>query len=172
MVKKTEHKPKTIKHAKKTVTHKATVKHEEKVQQEKSVKKLDKNLGYIFAVGRRKSAIARVRLFDGGKGDVVVNNKTMAQYFPSFEYQLLVLSPLKAVGMADKFNLSVRVLGGGKNGQAEATRLGVARALIIHNPDWRATLKPFGYLTRDARVKERKKPGLKKARRAPQWQKR
>ena len=172
MVKKIETKLKTVKHAKKPqVTHKVAA-HHAKVEELKVVKKTPKNLGYIFAVGRRKSAIARVRLFDAGKGEIIVNNKSLDQYFPGFEYQYIVLAPLKALGLADKFNLSIKVVGGGKKGQADATRLGIARALLIHNPDWRATFKPLGYLTRDSRVKERKKPGLKKARRAPQWQKR
>jgi len=142
------------------------------VKEEKPSKKVVKGLGYIFAVGRRKEAVARVRLFDGGKGDFEINKVAMTQYFPNFEYQLTVLAPLKALGVSDKFNITVKVQGGGKTGQADAVRLGIARALLIHNPEWRPTLKPFGFLTRDARVKERKKAGLKKARRAPQWQKR
>ncbi len=171
MPKKAETKSKVVKHSKKPVAKKDTIL-EVIVPEVNPVKKAVKNLGYIFAVGRRKSAIARVRLFDGGKGDFIVNNKTLEQYFPDFEYQYIILSPLKALGVAEKFNISVKVHGGGKKGQSEATRLGITRALLIHNPDFRSTFKPLGYLTRDSRVKERKKPGLKKARRAPQWQKR
>lgn len=175
MVKKTETKIKTTKHHKKSVLHKKSVAHAAKpvkLEEQVTVKKSARSLGYIFAVGRRKEAVARVRLFDDGQGEFIVNNKSLPQYFSSFEHQLIVMASLKVLGVADKFNVSVKVQGGGKNGQAEAIRLGISRALLIHNPEWRPALKPYGFLTRDARVKERKKPGLKKARRAPQWQKR
>ncbi len=131
-----------------------------------------KSLGYIFAVGRRKEAVARVRLFSNGKGEIVINNQTLIQYFPNFEHQFIILQPLKYSGLSDKFNFQIKVAGGGKSGQAEAVRHGISRSLIIADEKLRKTLKPHGFLSRDARVKERKKPGLKKARRAPQWQKR
>ncbi|MFH1111634.1 MAG: 30S ribosomal protein S9 [Patescibacteria group bacterium] len=131
-----------------------------------------KSVGYIFTVGRRKEAVARVRLFINGKGEMVVNGKPLNQYFPNFEHQFTILQPLKISGLADKVNFQVKVLGGGKVGQADAVRHGLSRALVLADEKLRKTLKPHGFLTRDARVKERKKPGLKKARRAPQWQKR
>ncbi len=133
--------------------------------------KSPKHTGYIMAVGRRKEAVARIRL-DSGNGELLVNNLSLNQYFPIFEHQFIVRQPLKAADLEGKVNISIKVSGGGKAGQAEAVRHGIARVLIIMDPDLRKVLKPLGFLTRDARVKERKKPGLKKARRAPQWQKR
>jgi small subunit ribosomal protein S9 len=126
----------------------------------------------IQAVGRRKTAIARVRLVRGGKGNIRVNDKAFEVYFPTFELQRLVLEPLRAVSMEKSFDVSVRTQGGGAHAQAESVRLGVSRALIKEQPDLRSTLKKLGYLTRDPRAKERKKPGLRRARRAPQWSKR
>lgn len=123
------------------------------------------------SVGRRKSASARVRI-DKGAGKVVVNGKPMAEYFPYFEFQEIVMAPLKALAKEKDIDVSVKVQGGGKKGQATAVQLGIARALVLWNEDFHKTLKSLGLLTRDARVKERKKPGLKKARRAPQWSKR
>ena len=127
---------------------------------------------YIYAVGRRKTSIARVRLYQNGEGDIVVNNKKYDQYFPYFEWKDIVTSPLKAVGMLKKFNFTVRVVGGGIKSQVVAVRSGISRALLKMDGDLRKTLKPLGYITIDSRQKERKKPGLKRARRAPQWQKR
>lgn len=126
----------------------------------------------IQAVGRRKTAVARVRLVRGGKGTIRVNDKPFEMYFPTFELQRLVLEPLRAVSMDKIFDMSVRTQGGGVHSQAEAVRLGVSRALIKEQADLRATLKKLGFLTRDPRAKERKKPGLRRARRAPQWSKR
>ncbi len=123
------------------------------------------------AVGRRKSAAARVRL-EKGKGTIVVNGMPYEKYFPYFQLQEIVMSPLKMLGKEKDYDISVKVQGGGKNGQARAVQLGIARALVIWNEEFRKTLKTLSLLTRDARVKERKKPGLKKARRAPQWSKR
>ena len=127
---------------------------------------------YIATVGRRKEAVARVRLFPGGKGEFIINTRPLVQYFTHFDNQMVVLQPLKLLGLEDKFNVQVKVLGGGKTGQAEAIRHGISRALLLVDPAHRAALKPQGLLTRDSRVKERKKPGLKKARRAPQFSKR
>ena len=125
----------------------------------------------IRSVGRRKSASARVRI-DQGTGAVTVNGKTMAEYFPYAEWQEIILAPLKAVSKDKNTDVSVKTNGGGKKGQATAIQLGISRALVLFNEDFRKTLKSLGLLTRDARIKERKKPGLKKARRAPQWSKR
>lgn len=127
---------------------------------------------YIAAVGRRKSSVAQVRLFDKGKGEITINDKPMKEYVPELDLRQIILSPLKLVDMKDKVNISVIVTGGGKRGQSESIRLGIARALEKKDAELRKTLKVAGYLMRDSRVKERKKPGLKRARRAPQWSKR
>lgn len=123
------------------------------------------------AVGRRKSAAARVRM-DKGTGKITVNGLPLEKYFPFFEQQETVMAPLRALGKEKDYDISVRVAGGGKKGQAVAVRHGIARVLVIWNEEFKKTLKTQGFLTRDARVKERKKFGLKKARRAPQWSKR
>ena len=135
----------------------------------KTIKK--KEEGYWEAVGRRKTAIARVRLYKKS-GDFLVNAKPYKEYFSIPEYQAIFEQPLKRTKVLDKISGTLKVKGGGKRGQVEAARLGLARALVVFNPDWRSKLKKGGLLTRDARVKERKKYGLKKARRAPQWSKR
>ena len=127
---------------------------------------------YIEAVGRRKSAVARVRLYEGGKGDFQVNEKEGKVYFPVFEHGQMIIAPFTAVGQEGKFDVTVHVSGGGPSGQADAVRLGVARALEKYEPEFRASLKKMGFLKRDDRKRERKKPGLKAARRAPQWSKR
>ena len=134
--------------------------------------KAAKGGSFIPAIGRRKTSIARVRLIKNGKGMVTVNNKKFDAYFTTFDLRSQVVSPLKAVGQDTAVDISARVTGGGMRGQAEAVRHGVARALIVLNPTFRKTLKKLGYLKRDPRQKERKKPGLKSARRAPQWSKR
>lgn len=123
------------------------------------------------AVGRRKTASARVRI-SPGKGAVMVNNKEYTAYFPTVIWQQIVLSPLAALGKEKAYDVSVRVEGGGIKGQAEAVRHGIARALIAWNPDFRPVLKAHGFLTRDPRAKERKKFGRYKARRGHQWRKR
>tara|TARA_Y100000031_G_C7970972_1_gene270344 strand:- start:52 stop:456 length:405 start_codon:yes stop_codon:yes gene_type:complete len=127
---------------------------------------------YIEAIGRRKTAVARVRLFEGGKGNFEVNEKEANVFFPVYEHQEMLTAPFAAVGQDGKFDVTVHVRGGGINGQAESVRLGVARALEKYNPEFRASLKKLGFLKRDDRKRERKKPGLKAARRAPQWSKR
>lgn len=127
---------------------------------------------YFYAAGKRKTSVARVRLFTGGKGDMVVNDKPAEEYFTLLTSKGIVNSPLNITGMNKKFDISVRVGGGGMSSQAEAIRHGIARALLEYNPELRPTLKKAGFLTRDARIKERKKPGLKRARRAPQFSKR
>jgi small subunit ribosomal protein S9 len=126
---------------------------------------------YTQAIGRRKESTAQVRL-SSGSGKMTVNDRKFEDYFPHAEWQKIVHSPFVASGMEGKFDVSIKVEGGGVRGQAESARLGIARALTAHNPDFRPALKKLGFLTRDARVKERKKYGRKKARRSPQWSKR
>jgi small subunit ribosomal protein S9 len=132
---------------------------------------------YFSGIGRRKAAIARVRLFEVSQKKpandlIMVNERTLKQFMDLSEMQEIAEAPLKATDSADKFSVTIKVRGGGIRGQAEAIRLGIARALVKFNEDFRKNLRDLGYLTRDARVVERKKAGLKKARRAPQWQKR
>ena len=127
---------------------------------------------YYEAVGRRKLATARVRLFSGGEGTIVVNDKPLEEYFVRDMDVLTLMGPLKATATEHRFNVSVRVKGGGIAGQAGAVRLGIARALLKVNPELRPILRKGGFLSRDPRVKERKKPGLKRARKAPQYTKR
>ncbi len=127
---------------------------------------------YLMAIGRRKSATARVRLFESGQGRITVNGRELKAYFPVFQLFEMVLAPLKLTGQLENHDISIKVLGGGKQGQAEATRHGITRVLVKWNADFKPTLKKAGFLTRDSREKERKKFGLKKARRAPQWAKR
>ncbi len=127
---------------------------------------------YIYALGRRKTAISKVYLIKNGKGKITVNGKSMEKYFTTFESRDMVLSPIKMAGLEGAVDVNVKTQGGGQLGQADATRLGISRALIELNPTYRKTLKKLGFLMRDPRAKERKKFGLKKARRAPQWSKR
>jgi small subunit ribosomal protein S9 len=126
---------------------------------------------YTGAIGRRKEAVARARLVRGN-GTIIVNEKALKEYFPREEWQQIVEAPLSASGMQDSVTVSVKVVGGGFKGQAESARLAIARALFKIQPETRPVLKKLGYLSRDARVKERKKYGRKKARRSPQWSKR
>ncbi len=126
---------------------------------------------YTPAVGRRKRASARIRLM-AGSGDVVVNEKPLAVYLPVETMQTTVMKPMEVLGQAKSFDVTVKVLGGGLAGQADAISLGIARALVAHDEAFRPPLKAAGLLKRDAREKERKKPGLKKARKAAQWSKR
>jgi small subunit ribosomal protein S9 len=127
---------------------------------------------YIETIGRRKEAIARVRLHLGGSGSIKVNDRELVEYLPLEALQQLVTSPLKETGMENVFDITVHVTGGGIHGQADGIRLGIARALVDFNPEFRSALKKAGFLSRDARVKERKKFGHKSARRSPQWSKR
>jgi small subunit ribosomal protein S9 len=127
---------------------------------------------YYEAVGRRKESTARVRLADGS-GNFTVNEKEATVYFPRVGDLNDILRSFDAVGQdAKKYDVTVKVNGGGVTGQTEAVRLGLARALVLLNGDWTSALRKNGLLTRDARVKERKKPGLKKARKAPTYTKR
>ena len=127
---------------------------------------------YIYADGRRKTSVAQVRLYAGGTGTVVINSKAMKE-FVSDPYLIDVVTyPLKLIGGLKSFDVSIRVVGGGKSGQAEACRYGIAKALLVNDESLKSTLKDAGLLSRDARVVERKKPGLKKARKSSQWAKR
>lgn len=126
----------------------------------------------FWGTGRRKKAIARVRLIPGGNGTIVINDRALEDYFPMGTLQYIVKQPLKEVEAEAKYDVCVNVIGGGYTGQAGAIRLGIARALLQAEPESRPALKKAGFLTRDPRVKERKKYGLKKARRAPQFSKR
>ena len=127
---------------------------------------------YFYAAGRRKTSVAQVRLYPGGKGEVMINQRKLEEYFPLAEMRRIVVSPLSTVEQRKHFDLTVVVSGGGIRGQAEAVRHGVARALLEFDENLRLPLKKEGYLTRDPRAKERKKYGLKRARRAPQFSKR
>lgn len=127
---------------------------------------------YYEGLGRRKTATARVRLHTGGSGSFTVNDKPIQDYFTRDTDQFHINEALKVTGTDGRFNVTVKVLGGGVTGQAGAVRLGIARALLKADPDYRKVLREHGMLTRDPRAKERKKPGLKRARKAPQYTKR
>lgn len=128
---------------------------------------------YYYGMGRRKTAVARVRLFPNGDGSIVINGKNANQYFgPRESYHETMTAPMRLLELADAYTMTVRVVGGGVTGQAGAIRHAVARALLRVNPEWKPALRKAGYLTRDPRMKERKKPGLKRARKAPQYTKR
>ena len=125
---------------------------------------------YYYGTGRRKSAVARVRVF-AEAGPVIVNGRPFDEYFLVPTHRLHALEPYRTAGTGD-LGASIKVVGGGISGQAGAVRHGIARALIVLNPELRGVLKKAGMLTRDPRAKERKKPGLKRARKAPQYTKR
>lgn len=127
---------------------------------------------YYEGIGRRKEATARVRIYPGDGSVFVVNDRPLREYFVRDLDVIRLMEPLKVTGMEGRFNISVRVKGGGISGQAGAVRLGLARALLQVDPELRPVLRQHGLLTCDARVKERKKPGLKRARKAPQYTKR
>ncbi len=149
----------------------------EKDQAQPTKAKVIKDKRYFEAVGRRKKSVARVRLFtcqpfDDPEGRITVNGKSYLDFFPTLEMRQIAISPLKKMKSLNRFEATVLARGGGFRGQAEAIRHGLARTLVEFNPDFSKKLKRAGYLSRDPRKKERKKPGLKKARRAPQWSKR
>lgn len=143
-----------------------------KPAEKKAKKTTSKDSKYIYATGRRKTAVAKVRLYKNGKGEFTVNDKNYKIFFPTDELQFIVRQPIILVGQTSEFDITVKVRGGGIKGQAEAVRHGVARALEKNDENLRVNLKKAGFLRRDPRMKERKKPGLKSARRAPQWAKR
>ncbi len=126
----------------------------------------------FWGTGRRKKAIARVRLIPGGAGNIVINKRSIDDYCDLETVKLIIKQPLVLTDTLTKYDVFVNVIGGGFTGQAGAIRHGIARALIVAEPELRAALKKAGFLTRDPRMKERKKYGLKKARRAPQFSKR
>ena len=126
---------------------------------------------YVEAVGRRKTASARVRLYPGS-GEIIVNDLPVDEYFGRSLDQMALRAPWVLTGTETSFNISVHVAGGGDSGQAMAVRHGLTRALMVTDPNLRRTLKAAGFVTRDPRAKERKKPGLKRARKAPQYTKR
>lgn len=137
----------------------------------KEVKKTDFKGRYIQAVGRRKTATATIRMYQGA-GKIIVNDKPIDQYFTINNWQKYIYKPFELTGTNNKFDISIKVKGGGQTGQADAIRLGVARALTEYSADNRSILRKTGMLTRDSRMKERKKFGLKRARKAPQFSKR
>ena len=157
-------------------TKKPKIKKEAKIEK----KAVEEKERYLEAVGRRKESVARVRLFTKKAGDkfpedkglISINQKPYQEYFKDSFLQNEVEEPLKKLKSLDRFKGSVRVGGGGLKGQAEAIRLGISRALVLFDANYRKKLKKLGYLTQDSRVKERRKYGLKKARKAPQWAKR
>ena len=124
-----------------------------------------------LSTGRRKEAIARVRITPGS-GDIRINGRALEDYFPTRVHRMVAQSPLRSIGREKDYDVLATIEGGGVNGQAGALRLGIARALIELDPELRGQLKSEGFLTRDAREKERRKYGLKKARKAPQYSKR
>jgi len=137
---------------------------------EKKTEKVEK---YFYAVGKRKTAIAQVRIYPTKKPvETLINEKVASKYFSVPRFELVAKSPFTISGMEEKFNTTVKVVGGGINAQAEAIRLGISRALVKFDESLRRALKDNGFLTRDSRIVERKKPGLKKARKSPQWAKR
>ena len=127
---------------------------------------------YLYGTGRRKSSVARVRLYEGGTGQITINGRDIDDYFGLDTLKLITRQPLVLTEMVEKVDIIATVTGGGVTGQAGALRHGISRALLLVNPEFRPVLKRAGYLTRDPRMKERKKYGLKAARRAPQFSKR
>ncbi len=121
--------------------------------------------------GRRKAAVARVR-FRPGQGTITVNRRPLEDYFPSATHRMLIVEPLRVTNLTEAYDVDATITGGGVSGQAGALRLGIARGIVDLDPELRTTLKRAGFLTRDAREKESKKYGLKKARKAPQYSKR
>jgi len=129
------------------------------------------NEQYKYGIGRRKTATCSIRLYEE-KGEITVNDKTLNDYFKNKSLVDLTLDALKILNLIGKYKITAKTKGGGLKSQAESIRLAIARSLIKIDPEYKKTLKSKGFLTRDPRSKERKKPGLKKARRAPQWAKR
>ncbi len=127
---------------------------------------------YFEAIGKRKTAVANVRLYTQGDKTILVNDKDYKEYFPVLELQQIIESALEKMNAVGKFRISVKLNGGGFHAQAEAVRHGISRALVKLDPEFRKKLRRIGYLTRDPRKRERKKFGLKRARKAPQWAKR
>ena len=127
---------------------------------------------YFYGTGRRKSSVARVRVYENGTGNITINGRDIDTYFGLDTLKMVVRQPLVTTDLMGKVDVVVTVCGGGVSGQAGAIRHGISRALVLLNPEYRASLKAAGFMTRDPRMKERKKYGLKAARRAPQFSKR
>ena len=127
---------------------------------------------YFYGTGRRKSSVARVRVYENGTGAITINGRDINDYFGLDTLKLVVNQPLVTADLVGKVDIVATVTGGGVSGQAGAIRHGLSRALVLVNPEYRASLKAAGFMTRDPRMKERKKYGLKAARRAPQFSKR
>ena len=127
---------------------------------------------YFYGTGRRKSSVARVRVYENGTGAITINGRDIDDYFGLDTLKLVVRQPLVTTDMLGKVDIVITVCGGGVSGQAGAIRHGISRALVVMNPEFRPALKAAGFMTRDPRMKERKKYGLKGARRAPQFSKR
>lgn len=154
-------------------TKKTTMPAGRQVKKEKpEIAKAVKAVGFFEAVGRRKTAVARIHLNNEGSQEFVINGIALEKYFSDKDLQQIALSSLEKMGCLGKFGVTAKVSGGGLHGQAEAIRHGISRALTEFDPELRAKLKKEGFLTRDSRMRERKKFGLKRARRAPQWKKR
>jgi small subunit ribosomal protein S9 len=151
---------------------KAKTKKSEKKEVKKEIEKPKEKDKYLEAVGKRKTAVARVRIFTRGERAFLVNQKPLEKYFPIVDLQKTAQASLDKMKCLDKFRVEVLVKGGGLSSQAEAIRHGTARALTLFNLDFKKRLRRVGFLTRDSRIRERKKFGLKRARRAPQWSKR
>ena len=144
----------------------------EKKEVKKVEEKVETTKKYYESQGKRKTSVARVRIWPEGKGEFVINKKPLKKYFPNLVLQETAWASLKKMGLEDTFKVSVIVKGGGLFSQAEAVRHGIARALVDFNSEFRKKFKKEGYLTRDPRMRERKKFGLKRARKAPRWSKR
>ncbi|MFC1600218.1 30S ribosomal protein S9 [Patescibacteria group bacterium] len=134
--------------------------------------KTKKKNNYFYANGKRKSSIARVRVIPGGKGDITINEKPMKEFCSVKSQEDSILAPLELCGINGKVDVTAKVYGGGCSAQAEAIRHGISKALLDYDETFRGSLKKAGFITRDSRTKERKKYGLKRARRSPQWSKR
>jgi small subunit ribosomal protein S9 len=145
-----------------------------KKEEVKEAEKTEVKGRYFYAVGKRKTSIAQVRIYPVKKSEkgIIVNERTLENYFPVMRFHDAAKASLDSSGLEGSFDVTVKVAGGGISAQAEAVRLGIARALVKFDETLKKNLKDRGFLTRDARIVERKKPGLKKARRAPQWAKR
>jgi small subunit ribosomal protein S9 len=147
---------------------------EKQIAKIESLPSIEKD-SYIEAIGRRKRAVARVRIWKNNNQkefSILINEKNYKDYFKDFELQKIIESPIKKIKGQKAYKLTIKVQGGGKKGQAEAIRLGIARALVLLNPEWKLKFKKVGFLTRDPREIERKKYGRRKARKREQWQKR
>lgn len=151
---------------------KATKEVAKKKARKKSPSTKTSEIRYWEGVGRRKTAVARVRIFKGKEKKILVNDRDYKDYFQISDVSQIAVLPLKKLDLLGKMGVTVKVRGGGLTSQAEAVRHGLARALVKYNEKYRPELRRLGYLTRDPRMKERKKFGLKRARRAPQWSKR